>query len=338
MKTIIIKVLLIMVIVTGLVTPSQSGDIYKWRDENGVLHYSDTPPPDLERDSRKALEADRSSPAKSVPADSANRFIKGTFWKISKKGSAPSYLLGTIHSEDKRVLQIPPVVEVALNQADSFTMEVVMDKNTMGRAAIAMLYLDGNNLKKVLGDKLFQRVAAAMASKGIPPQASAKMKPWAVIATLGMPKPETGQFLDMVLYHRAKQQGKKIFGLESLEEQISVFDDMSIEDQIYVIREMLDYLPEMSKQTEAMIAKYLSGDIQGLLEFAEEAAKKGNRRISEDFYRRLNNDRNPRMVARMAPRLQEGNAFIAVGALHLPGRDGVLQLLTDLGYSLQAMN
>jgi len=159
-----------------------------------------------------------------------------------------------------------------------------------------------------------------------------------VLATLGMPRPKTGQFLDMVLYSRAKSAGKSIFGLETVEEQISIFEDTPIADQIQMIKESLDFLPELPQRFEAMIVKYLAGDLKGIMASVEQEMKAGDPEVAERFYRRLNQERNLRMMEGIIPRLGEGNAFIAVGALHLAGSEGLLQLLEQRGYTVQAIN
>jgi uncharacterized protein YbaP (TraB family) len=60
----------------------------------------------------------------------------------------------------------------------------------------------------------------------------------------------------------------------------------------------------------------------------------GDQRLAEDFQRRLVDDRNQRMVERMQPYLQQGKAFVAVGALHLPGKTGLLERLQQQGYTV----
>ena len=79
--------------------------------------------------------------------------------------------------------------------------------------------------------------------------------------------------------------------------------------------------------------------IAGLVALSHEfdAATPQEQKSAEAFLRRLIDDRNVHMIERMLPRLKQGAAFIAIGALHLPGEKGILQLLTERGYTVSVV-
>jgi uncharacterized protein YbaP (TraB family) len=79
----------------------------------------------------------------------------------------------------------------------------------------------------------------------------------------------------------------------------------------------------------------LSRDLAGLVEMSERYLSSGDPVLAQRFRQRAVDERNQIMVRRMRPFLQQGGAFIAIGALHLPGRQGVLSLLEDNDFSVQ---
>jgi len=87
----------------------------------------------------------------------------------------------------------------------------------------------------------------------------------------------------------------------------------------------------------SLMRLYLKRDLTGLKAYSDSHMAKGGQKLAKVLDKSLVVDRNHRMVKRMQPRLQEGNAFIAVGALHLPGEKGILRLLENRGYRVKAV-
>jgi uncharacterized protein YbaP (TraB family) len=268
--------------------------------------------------------------------DSAG-YGKGLLWKIERAGTRPSYVFGTIHSEDPRVLALPQLVQTTFDGADRYVMEAILDEAAMMSMSTRMMFDDGRTLKQVLKEPLYTKAASAMASFGMPEFALQLMKPWAVAMSLSVPKPETGLFLDLLLMQRAGEQSKPVAGLESVEEQLSIFDQMPMKDQVTMLEETLKYLPELEGMFAALHEAYLARDLAAMGRLSEEQQMKGNRELGEKVMVQLLDTRNHRMVQRMEGYFKEGNAFVAVGALHLPGREGVLNLLAKRGYRVTAV-
>ena len=259
----------------------------------------------------------------------------GLLWEVSKPGASSSYLFGTIHSEAPEVVKLARPVKEAFDASRSVILEMLMDMDAMMYSSTAMLMTDGRSLTDLVGQPLFTQAAAAIQSRGIPEVVLERMKPWAVAVTLSMPIPETGQVLDMVLYQDALQGGKQVYGLETIREQLDVFDLMSEADQVELLRDALASLPEIDAMHAELLAAYRQRDLAGLMAINEASMQAGNQRLAEDFQQRLITDRNLRMYQRMQQYLQQGGAFVAVGALHLPGKDGLLQLLEQGGYTIR---
>ena len=271
-------------------------------------------------------------------------FTKGLLWKIEGLGSpstavAPSYLFGTMHSDDPRIATVPAEVQQALTASESFCMEMVADMSAMVTMSKSMLFTNGKTLQTVIGEPLFEQLTPLMTKHGIPAQALAMFKPWAVYITLSVPPQKTGMFLDLMLYESAKQQNKPVCGLENAEEQVSVFEKTSLADQIMFLKQIVKDPNAVDNQLEQLTEKYLAHDIAGLVALSQEfdAVTPEEQKSAEAFLRRIIDDRNVRMVERLLPRLKQGSVFVAVGALHLPGEKGILQLLTEQGYTVSVV-
>ncbi|MFQ5937449.1 MAG: TraB/GumN family protein, partial [Acidiferrobacterales bacterium] len=163
-----------------------------------------------------------------------------------------------------------------------------------------------------------------------------KKKPWVVIMLLSTPRAQTGLPLDMRLQLEATLQGKPIYGLETMAEQIAVFNDMSMKDQVALLRDTLDQRQEVARQFDTLMHAYLDRDLVKLMSIVNGPRKQKSGAFVAMMDRLLTR-RNEIMLARMRERLEEGNAFIAVGAAHLPGQAGLLQLLEDMGYGVSVV-
>ena len=262
---------------------------------------------------------------------------KGLLWKIERDGAKPSFLLGTMHSEDARVLKVAPEVQRAFDGSASFTMEVVLDAQAIFETSQAMMFSDGRDLKTVLGAELYNKIVPLMAQHDVPETVLLMFKPWAIFLTLSMPPAKTGVFLDAALYDAALAQKKAVHGLETVQEQLSIFERLTLEEQVQLIADAVKHAGELKSVFEEMISIYLKRDLPGLQALNEKYTASDNPKLEQKLMAELIDARNLRMLERMAPRLKEGKAFVAVGALHLPGDHGLLRLLERQGYRVSAV-
>lgn len=267
-------------------------------------------------------------------APAAQRFDKGLLWKIESPGAPASFVFGTIHIDDPRVTALPQPVAQAFAGATSFTMEVDLNPDAMVRAASRMVYTDGRDLAGVLGPEWFRKTAALMGGLGVPEPLVAKFKPWAAMITLIMPQQRSLEVLDFVLLQMAREQGKPVFQLESADEQTLALDGMPEAEQVALLKYAVENHERVRSDTARLIAAYLARDL-GAMWAINESSKKAAPQVApliDRLYERLVTERNVRMAERMQPRLREGGAFIAVGAIHLYGEKGVLSLVQRQGY------
>lgn len=269
-----------------------------------------------------------------APAPAAERYEQGLLWRIEGKGAPASHVFGTIHLADQRVTSLPPAVATELNRARSLTIEVGLDAGAIAALASRMIYSDGRNLQEVAGPELYEKAVAITAGLGLPDPLLRLFKPWAVALLLSAPQQDPSGVLDIVLARSAGEQGKPVHELESLDEQIAVFEGMSEGDQLALMRQAVASHERMPQMVGRLVEAYLARDLAGMWRISEESGGEGAeaKRLRAAFGRRLLEDRNVRMAERAEARLQEGGAFIAVGALHLYGDAGLLALLEKRGY------
>ncbi len=260
----------------------------------------------------------------------------GLLWRVSGIGPAPSYLFGTMHVDDPRVVQLPEIVQDTFAGSASLTLEAKLDLASLAAAASKMLLGDGKTLRELLHGELYADVQRLLESRGVPAAAMDRFKPWVVSVMLGIPRSRSSTFLDQMLNDQALSQGKPVYGIETLDEQIALFDDLSLADQITLVTETVRKHEQLPEMIEKLTQAYLRRDLTALADLAQ-THMRTETELAQTLQRNLIVERNQKMVDRIRTRLTEGNAFIAVGALHLPGPDGMLQLLRNRGLTIEAI-
>ena len=258
---------------------------------------------------------------------------QGLLWHITGKG-VDSYLFGTMHSEDPRVTKLPVEVDRRFKAADTVVLEVALDAQTEMTAAMQMMLPAESSLTTLVGDALSTQAKQAMLSRGVAPEVTERLQVWATVLVLSMPRPQTGQVLDKLLYERALASGKQFKPLESADEQIGIFTALSIDEQRMLLRNVLEEYQSYPVLFERMTEAYLSRDLALLVRISDENPMTSDPALQQKVMTSLLEHRNRRMVTRMQPMLKEGKAFIAVGALHLPGDEGLINLLRQQGYTV----
>ena len=235
------------------------------------------------------------------------------------------------------MLRVSPELNAALAGANTFVMEMELDADAFFQFGAAMLLTDGSDLAQLLGAVDFRRVMDAVADYGLPEAALRKVKPWVVLAMVSQPKPQTGEIMDLVLYRRAQTAGKRTAGLETAAEQIAVFNTLSMDEQISLLRATLDQIEAVPRMHARLVATYLQNDLGAIESLARELTPGDDTGVGRRFMRRINEERNARMLTRMLSHLDRGGAFVAVGALHLAGPEGLVAQLRARGFELTPM-
>jgi uncharacterized protein YbaP (TraB family) len=277
---------------------------------------------------------------------------KGIFWKIEKPGLKPSWLLGSMHVTDPRVLTLPPRAQAAHDAADTIVIESdeILDENKASMALLAKpeltMFTDGTTIQKLLSPEDSSRLEEGLKQRGIPLAAVSRMRPWMISSVVALPgceiarKAKGVQFLDQKLATDAVAQGKQVKGLETLAEQLQAMAELPTEFHLKSLIETLELGTKMNDVVETMTDLYLSGAVGMTIPMLKTVSPDGKNEDSEyaAFEQRIILDRNKVMAERAAPILASGNVFMAVGALHLPGEGGVIELLRKQGFTITAVN
>ncbi len=264
-------------------------------------------------------------------------YSEARLWRVRAPGNdAPNHIFGTVHSDREAVVDLSQPVERAFDTAQRYAFELDFDNDIQMAMTRAMMDTQGPPLSERLGDATWRQLQQVARARGLPPQQLDRLAPWAVALTLATPDVQPRQTLDQVLYRRAERSERPITGLETVDEQIAVFAGLSEAQQLDMLRRVIELgaAERIDPLLERLVDAWLAGDLARLVELSEAHPMMGNAKAQEALEQRLVAERNARMAERMAPLLDRGGAFVAIGALHLPGDEGVLQRLAGAGYDI----
>jgi uncharacterized protein YbaP (TraB family) len=295
------------------------------------------------------------APAPAAPATTSAPATVPLLWRI--ESATPAYLFGTIHVPDERVLAIPAAVQKAFDEAGVVYTEIPMDAATQV-AIMGKVMLPGDQkLGEIIGGPLFDRMTKAVektvGTKAPSGTASmlmammARMKPWAAMSQLSLleflPDLYAGrQPLDMMLWSKAVAAGKKVDALETVDEQLAVFDAFSAAEQTRMLELTLESMEKAGSgrsQTRALIDTYLTGDLDALVRAMNDAMA-SDRELMKRFTAIALDARNRLMVERIRAKRMESPGtvqFFAVGAAHYAGDSGIVSLLEKSGVKVTRM-
>lgn len=288
------------------------------------------------------------NPQVKPPAESpAERFGEGLFWEIFQDGEPIGHIFGTFHSNDERVLDLPPVVKNTLLASSSFSMEAFPGARYFnphwGFKDIIddMTLPEGQTLPDLVGEKTYRRIEERLVANGVSPERIPRLRPWAAMNELGTRKvrgkKKHGDIMDHVLYEMAAAEVSDLYQVETLEELMAAYYDFPLDAQVGLLRDRLEAHGSLDAVAEKMTEAYLREDLRGMLGLSThfisaDSVAKGYDRV---YLKHVLHIRNIVMAHYMLAPLRRKKAFIAIGALHLHGEKGVLRLLEDYGYSLR---
>lgn len=259
-------------------------------------------------------------------------------WKVAGGGlSQPSYLYGTMHSKSKKVFSFSETVLDKFEAADAFAAELSLDSASMIQAAQKMMVPENQSLHKLLRKKDYKLVDKTLqAELGFPLEAFDRYQPIFVMTTLQQTELVNGEMpaaLDQYLYDKARKAGKKVYGVETIEEQSAALGSMPVKEQAKMLVKAVKSLEKdrdkAKKENERMLDYYLKGDLNGLLSLFNDGEQMPAKMKDE-----LLDKRNLVMADRIEPLVRKHSAFIAIGAAHFPGNNGLIELLRKKGFTV----
>ena len=274
--------------------------------------------------------------ALSIFSITAQNLENSTLWKIEGNGlEKPSYLFGTIHITCNATLEDD--VKKALDETTQIVMELDMDDPSMQMKMMKSIYFkDGKTLKDFVSEEDYKSIDSLFINNmGMPVKMLEKVKPF-FLSSMFFPKMLDCpmQSFELELTKIAKEQEEEIYGLETLEEQIQVFDDIPLEDQYADLVRMAKDNLEYDKETfSKMLKLYEEENITAILDMMDDDT---NKTVSE-HQDVLLKQRNENWISKISEYAKDQPTFFGVGAGHLPGKNGVIQLLRNAGYTVEAV-
>ncbi|NDY95364.1 TraB/GumN family protein [Wenzhouxiangella limi] len=256
-------------------------------------------------------------------------------WSVKGPEGQQNWLLGTVHSEDPRLLEFPEAVLEALADSDRLALELVPDASLLEILNQAMHYPEPR-LDQVLAAGPYEKLVEILGdSYGMGEPVVRRLRPWAAAMTLSVPPPQTGLFMDLALSIRAGGLSLEVVSLERIEEQLAFLADMPESMQLNLLEQAIEDFARQDEMFETLVRSYLAGDLARLEAVAREQMAGLDPALRAHFEQVGMIERNHTMVKRALPWLEAGGLMIAVGALHLPGEEGLIELLRARGMTVE---
>jgi uncharacterized protein len=238
---------------------------------------------------------------------------------------------------------LPAVYDKAYSQSEALVMELDLDDfDPMGAQSWMMEHgtLQGDaTLRSTIGETRYKRVAAEASRLGLPLEGLQKFEPWAIALTLVELQylrlgfdPEEG--VERQLERRARADHKEIQGLETLDEQLGKIDGLTYEQQSRFLELTVEEMHEMETDTDELLAAWRAGDNEKLAKLLS---------VEYDgfpeLYRALVTERNKDWLPKIEGLMKDDKDYmVVVGALHLVGKGGLIDLMRKRGLKPTPLN
>lgn len=265
-------------------------------------------------------------------------------WEVSSLTNR-AYLFGTVHAGKASWYPLPQVVEDAFRDAKVLVVEAdITDAAAMNKSAAAMMYTPPASLKTHIPAEEYARFVKLLPRYGLPEDQVIQMKPFMAVSLLVFSEWARLGFLpnygvDAYLINRAKAENKPIVEIEGVDSQIRLMDSLSEEELQQLFKGTLDALQSglTDEQVNGMVAAWESGNPDGMLGLARRYNDKipGAAAFEEKFIW----SRHDSMLQKIDGYLNQSKDrhFVAVGALHLAGPRGLIEMLRKRGYVVRQL-
>lgn len=267
----------------------------------------------------------------------AQKLDDSLLWKISGNGlEKPSYLYGTMHAVCET--NIDDEVMTAFDETEQLFLEIDMDDPQMQMKMMkGMMMTEGTTMTSLLSEDDAAKLDAFLKDNlGYSLAMFDKFKPF-MLTSLFLPKLLDCPFVavDNELMKISKEQNEEIYGLETIEDQMMVFDKVPYQAQMdEVMRVVNSGLDKEKEELKKMMSTYKTENIEAMLALSDESESKMMRDFEEDILLK----RNRNWIPVMEKTMQEKPTFFGVGAAHLAGEEGVINLLRKKGFTVEAVN
>lgn len=265
-------------------------------------------------------------------------------WKVTSN-AAEVYLLGSIHLAKPDMYPLDARIEEAFRASDNVVVEVDFGAgDAVQQQALAMelgLYSDGSTVNDHLSPEGFVRFQGFLEERSLPLEVFQGLRPWMSAATLQVLEMQRVGFdaeigIERHFLRLAEQQGKVVHELETAEFQLRMLAEMSDELQELFLISTIDEYASFAERIDRMIAAWKIGDSTELANMLlQDYEEKPELR---PLYQRILIDRNVGMAQKIVDMLEGGGKwFVIVGAAHLVGEKGLVEMLQQDAHAFQVM-
>ena len=269
-----------------------------------------------------------------------NGYNNSLIYKI-KSATNTVYLLGSIHVLAEEYYPLTRAFSYAYYNSQKVIFEIdpeiLFSQKAAKKSEKYYTFQNGKTLKSVLSSQTYRLLKKKLQPLGVDMTQVNKLKPWVVYLTMGGLADSSLEFrqdlgIENYFYRKAKDAGKPTGGLETIQDQLKVFDTLPMRVQEAMLKESLA-LTDSKKREQAflhMVKSWHQGNLTGLEELVE------TMKAYPLYYKNLLVERNNNWMPQIEEFLTEDkNVLVVVGAAHLAGEDGLLVLLENKGYTLE---
>ena len=186
-------------------------------------------------------------------------------WEVTTAESDhKSYLFGTMHVKSKKVFSAFDQIAGYIDDCDAFALEIDLEQSQSPEMQSIMILPGHQSLLSMLKDNEVQRLAKILQQIGAPPLFQIQyLRPMNLINLMSslVMKEETDVILDMHLYQYAKAQGRRVFGIETLEEHVEILNKMDLKTELAQLRAIIRNFSSFVKQHHKIMNYYTQGRI-----------------------------------------------------------------------------
>ena len=258
---------------------------------------------------------------------------RGIFWKLKAPNGLTHYLFGTIHTDENRIITFLPIVKQSLDASDLLVVEIASDDHAKN------LFMSNHSLTSDLNEAELNQIKKLSEFHVMYFENVIRMKPWLLAIIFDSPKPSSEFNQDFLLMSMASDLDKDVTGIESSQEHFAIMDSLSLDDQLVMLRSVLKKTEkERLADYRLLMKEYLLADLYRIRKTDEELTGK---LLPPDLWAKMKiqlmDERNKKMVTKIKELSKDKQLFIAVGASHLAGQDGLLNQLRQSGFKMSPM-
>lgn len=299
------------------------------------------------QESKPESQAEPSSKVESSKSSEPDPDYTPAMWKVTK-GDKEMYLFGSIHATQDGAENLPDYVQNAFNECDALAVEIdstniINDLDQSIQLMQKMLYTDGTTIKDHISEETYNDAVKYLTDKNMYISYYDSFKPimWisllesAVYQDSGI---DINSSMESIMIEKANSANKEVLEVESMDIQLAVFDELSDQLVDVMIKSYVNADPaEQSAANDELYEQWKHGE--PITDIEDEDVPAEYKEDYERYYQAMLTDRNKGMADKAEEYMNDGKkVFFMVGAAHMYGDDGIVQLLTDRGYKVEKMS